>query len=359
VRGIAVLLVLVFHYARSWTGFGLHNPLKFLTELGWVGVDLFFVLSGFLITGILCDNRSSPNYFRNFYARRTLRIFPLYYMSLLFILLISTLWPTAGVWPEFSLFWFGIYATNFVMATGKSAALLGHFWTLAVEEQFYLLWPLAVALGTRSQLMRVLLVVVAAAFVLRVTLILLEVDPFAVYVLTPTRMDTLAVGAFCALAIRSPAGMAAALRWAKATFPLCCGVFICIALWKRGFLPLDPVVQTVGYTIVALGCASGLILALGWRPFNAVADLALFRWLGKYSYGLYVWHVIINILLFYTPLKDYLGITGPILSGAYVLFAMLLVFGVSILCYHFLERPFLQLKSRFRDDEPHPGQAIR
>jgi peptidoglycan/LPS O-acetylase OafA/YrhL len=118
-------------------------------------------------------------------------------------------------------------------------------------------------------------------------------------------------------------------------------------------------VQTVGYTIVALGCASGLILALGWRPFNAVADLALFRWLGKYSYGLYVWHVIINILLFYTPLKDYLGISGPILSGAYVLFAMLLVFGVSILCYHFLEQPFLQLKSRFRDDEPHPGQAIR
>lgn len=140
IRGVAVLLVILFHCYPTY-----------ITKLGWLGVDLFFVLSGFLITGLLLDAKGKNNYYRNFIVRRTLRIFPLYYFALLLCLVIvpivfkSLLPPDYGYYTANQL-WFWTYTQNWLFSkTGFPENLtLVHFWSLAVEEQFYLFWPLFV-----------------------------------------------------------------------------------------------------------------------------------------------------------------------------------------------------------------------
>ncbi len=155
VRGIAVLAVLAFHVRGpipdlagiAW----LRYPLHLLSPL-WSGVDLFFVLSGFLITNILLRARRHPHYFRNFYARRTLRIFPLYYFTLLLHYLAELWGPEALSGPGASRLrlWYWLYAQNWLGGLyGESLRAFEHYWSLAIEEQFYLLWPLVV-LATRS-----------------------------------------------------------------------------------------------------------------------------------------------------------------------------------------------------------------
>jgi peptidoglycan/LPS O-acetylase OafA/YrhL len=145
VRGLAITLVMILHFT---TDGGMEPTIQFdklffsLVKYGWIGVDLFFVLSGFLITGILYDAKGSRHYFRNFYMRRCLRIFPLYYgfLAIWFLLL-----PQVYTWPEeirtpYSQLWCWAYLTNVLQATaqdlGASPPYTGHFWSLAVEEQF-------------------------------------------------------------------------------------------------------------------------------------------------------------------------------------------------------------------------------
>src|ERR1700712_595490 len=117
-RGIAILLVLVYHFAGAAGVMGLKSKILGIASLGWCGVDLFFVLSGFLITGILFDSRKTPWYFRNFYARRTLRIFPLYYGAFLLVLALGRFWPDAGIWGTANPLWLGCYFINVVLRLG-------------------------------------------------------------------------------------------------------------------------------------------------------------------------------------------------------------------------------------------------
>src|SRR5262245_10664845 len=152
IRGIAILLVLLFHFGQY--GHGLPYPAVFVDKLfhricqiGWVGVDLFFVLSGFLITGILYDSKGRNHYFRNFYVRRCLRILPLYYFSLiLFLIVLPKLFPLHTGFRSLrqDSFWYWTYLSNVRVAYRgwDSFGVLDHFWSLAVEEQFYLLWPI-------------------------------------------------------------------------------------------------------------------------------------------------------------------------------------------------------------------------
>ena len=145
IRGIAILLV-IFHNET------VKYPFLYLDRIfanGWMGVDLFFVLSGLLITGILLDTRQSAGYFKNFYARRCLRTWPLYYASLLLMFgIIPLLLPAQGkiVFERSSPWWaFPLYLQNFLIpAPEKATGLLGVTWSLAIEEQFYLVWPLMV-----------------------------------------------------------------------------------------------------------------------------------------------------------------------------------------------------------------------
>ena len=220
-RGLAVVLVLV-HHLMPWQAIGLHE-----IPIGWVGVDLFFVLSGFLITGILVDAKQSRHYFRNFYVRRMLRIFPLYYgvLIILFFVLPIGLRPamrhlhfSSGADNPIGRYftvqrhqiWLWIYLQNiFNRWLHVDWAFCNHFWSLAVEEHSYLVWPVLIWLCDRRGAIRACISLVLLALALRF-LILSQRSYFDPYTFTPCRIDSLAIGGLTALLIRSPSGVR---RW--------------------------------------------------------------------------------------------------------------------------------------------------
>ncbi len=167
-------------------------------DLGVFGVDLFFVLSGFLITGILLDAEGSPAYFRTFYSRRIFRLLPLYYIYLIFLafflpaihhLTRSSMTDYAGSW-----WWYIAYFCNWKPDHAASDPYLGHFWSLAVEEQFYMIWPLIVAFTPRRYLARICVALIAFSLGLRCIWSLQRVDWNTIYRLTITRFDPLNAG---------------------------------------------------------------------------------------------------------------------------------------------------------------------
>ena len=179
-RGIAILLVLATHYQMAIPAHtAAERALKNILAHGWAGVDLFFVLSGFLITGILYDSKGQSNYFRNFYGRRTLRIFPLYYGFLAVVLIGLIATATARHWnpslPQFRNLWslqpwLWTYTFNIACALGHGSAHLGQLWSLSVEEQFYLVWPLVICFFPRRLLVPTCVTLIIGALALRILL---------------------------------------------------------------------------------------------------------------------------------------------------------------------------------------------
>ena len=192
VRGLAILLVLIYHFTLGMSGSGLASRLFLkLTATGWCGVDLFFVLSGFLITGILVDAKESPHRFRNFYARRALRIFPLYYAILTFIFVFLPLVAvrSEGVAPLGDAgIWLWGYGTNILAAQRNAWFPLGHFWSLAVEEHFYIFWPAVVMWCDRRTVLWVCASMVIIALLARLWMVS-SGAVLAAYCLTVCRMD--------------------------------------------------------------------------------------------------------------------------------------------------------------------------
>src|SRR4051794_17305081 len=219
-RGVAILLVLVFHFSESHSAMsGWFQKLHRIAASGWVGVDLFFVLSGFLITSILFEAKRSSGYFRNFYMRRVLRIFPLYYGVLVVaFLLIPLVHPYQN--PRYQTIaahqgYLWAYLQNYV--TWIDWKGFTHFWSLAVEEQFYLVWPTVVFCLNRKSLMWVCGVLICVALAVRVGRVVSYHDlpaaqyqaiAQATYYYTFCRMDALLVGAFLALAAHGERGIA-------------------------------------------------------------------------------------------------------------------------------------------------------
>ena len=198
-----------------------------MTNYGSYGVELFFVLSGFLITGILYDTRNKPHYFRNFYMRRLLRIFPLYYGVLALVFFVAPLIPLLrGPTLDYLVdrqAWAWLYAVNIYIAIQGdwSFSYLEHFWSLAIEEHFYFFWPLVVFLLARRPrtLIAVSLAVSLCAMLSRLIGSLVGLSWWTIYVLTPFRLDGLALGAFLAVTARQPGGLdrlARALPWVVA-----------------------------------------------------------------------------------------------------------------------------------------------
>lgn len=369
IRGVAILLVL-FHHIVIFSGITkeayVDKALRTLGNASWVGVDLFFVLSGFLITGILLDAKGSPTYFSSFYIRRILRIFPLYYgvLFLTFVLAPVAMPDEMAVQWTAGQGWYWMYLSNVQVAMSgwQPPLYIGHFWSLAVEEQFYLLWPLVVASFDRRRLMQIALACFAAAFVLRV-LVLRELTPLAGYVLMPTRMDTLAAGAMLALAIRgrSDLYLRAGVAFAVAVF----GAITAAALlvWRRGLNELDPVIYLAGYSIFAVMFAALIALALSVSERSPVRRLLCvppLLLLGQYSYGLYVFHQPIALAM---QRQGWSVDVLPRLWGSQL--PGLLVFGIGVLAasalcaavsWHAWEMPFLRLKRHF---PYHPSGSVR
>jgi peptidoglycan/LPS O-acetylase OafA/YrhL len=353
-RGLAILAVMASHlFAVNYETSA--PPLRLIGETfywGLWGVDLFFVLSGFLITGILVDALGSPHFFRNFYMRRVLRIFPLYY-GLLFLLFALT--------SVLAIQWHGLqvplllYLQNgwrvlpLTELMGRNISL-NHLWSLAIEEQFYLMWPLAVFMArTPRRVMAVAITGCVLALCFRLTLWGVWHDGFTTHFNVFARGDALLLGAVMALLYRSN-WWASVLRWSRPVF-LALAALLIASIVADGVWPFRSPFwpYAVQYSFVAL--ASGALLAWSLRAgmFSRMCSWHILRFFGKYSYGLYVLHMTFLPLLTRTIRPFLLHVSGN--KAVAVLGTAILVVAISSgaawLSFHLYEKRFLRLKRFF------------
>jgi peptidoglycan/LPS O-acetylase OafA/YrhL len=364
-RGLAFLLIFFHHYALTTHATQMCvKVVAYLSDGGWVGVDLFFVLSGFLITGILLDTRGLPRYFTNFYARRTLRIFPLYY-TVLGVLFVLTPWLHLQ-WHLGHLAYV-FYAGNIAyglrpsLATVQPAVSFLHLWSLAVEEQFYLLWPLVVLAAARGgRLARVCYGLSLGALVLRVCLLLwlprIEAYEWC-YAELPTHMDGLLYGGLAALWVRT-LPMEQVLRRARRVLPWAIGVLALVVV--AGGIDFHSVAMTLaGYPALAAAFACVVLLALKpGSPVNRFGNLTPLRFIGRYSYGMYVYHLLFWPGLAWIQGWLQLRLHSVVLGG--VCFVLLMLGGTMVMAiasYELYEKQWLRLKSRFAYEKTQPEVA--
>ena len=346
-RGVAILLVML-HHQTLLPGSGVWTT---VADLGWAGVDLFFVLSGFLITGILFDARGAPNCLRNFYVRRVLRIFPVYYALLLFAFVVLPRLPLSDAHAakvaalDGTEWWYWLYLQNVAMvrAGGFPHAVLGVTWSLAIEEQFYLLWPFLVLGLPRRALMKVCLALVVAAPVVRCALAFGGAGWLPAYVLTPCRIDALAFGAWIALAARGRSGLDPLKPWAWLWIGVGVTGTVAVSAASGGTSFKRFGLFTFGFTFLALAFGGWLLLAATTARPRALAGRVL-KTFGKYSYALYLFHMPCRVVV-----KEHLfRPIGPLTQIAFYAAATALPLAIAWVSWRVLERPFLRLKDRFR-----------
>jgi len=350
VRGLAILSVMMLHFTAGYHGtnrvFRAWSP---IAELGWMGVDLFFVLSGFLITGIIRRSAANPHRVRNFYARRALRIFPLFYGVLFGCLLLTPVFHLHWQ-PVHGLYW--VYLGNMVNMPllgppGQSLSLT-HFWSLAVEEQFYLLWPFVVwRIKDRRKLLKVIVAILIASPMLRIVLLVAGVPTAFTEYLLFTRADSLLYGALIAvlLEVGKPALttarkllMAASVLIAI-TYPLAPHVPGGEPVWRN----------SVAYSLIGMGAASLVCLcAVGSGILAQIFSNRVLRFFGKYSYGIYVYHGLYAALLrHWISTEPALARLGGLTTPLGVVLGVGIAVGIAYLSYNYFEAPILRIKDRF------------
>jgi len=364
-RGIAILMVLGHNFDPVMDP---ASPLARLADhvadVGWIGVQLFFVLSGFLITGGLLDTRGASNRLSAFFGRRMLRIFPIYYVTLLVAFVLLPLVSPAHAPDGRHQLWLWTYLANWVEPSGRAVEAFPHFWSLAVEEQFYLVWPFVVFALTPRRLLRVAVGLTAAALAIRVGMRVAGADPAAVYMWTICRMDALTAGAALAAWLRRPGGPAAVERVWSTLSAVAAVVALLGVVVTRGLPRTSLATQTFGYSALVIVFsylllagvrAQGKAIAEGRRKVGGVARVlgaAPLRSVGKYSYAMYIFHVPIRAV-FGPYLRNTVGAAGP-LALVYMVGATLVTYLAALISYHAFEKHFLALKRHF---VPRPAAA--
>jgi peptidoglycan/LPS O-acetylase OafA/YrhL len=339
-RAFAVALVVLFH--------------QYLLPVGWVGVQIFFVLSGYLISRPLDEDRDAPlgPYLRSFYGRRALRIFPLYYAVIAVLCALSfTRLALPGLREGVP--YAATYTYNFWYATRASgfSEFITHFWTLCVEEQVYLVWPLVFYFCPRRYLRGLLGALIVLGPLVRYLLARPLAAPGATHlwdfyvaldVLTPTHLDAFAIGAYAAL---FPWGGQRRLLLVVVSALLMVGAL----LIHRGHLPVASFGYPIGlrqgyafvwgYSLINLAAALLIDCLASRKVLPVVFESRVLSYLGKISYGLYVFHY---------PIQAALSAASPHASvlvrvGAQTVLTISLASG----SYYLWEKPFLSLKDRW------------
>jgi peptidoglycan/LPS O-acetylase OafA/YrhL len=356
-RAVAFLLV-----------FALHAD---YLQVGWVGVQFFFVLSGFLITGILLDMKKSlrpREYFAKFYGRRFLRIFPLYYFYLLLMVGVTLWLVSLHFRPGYMKIFLGqvrygfLYVYDFFFATSfaRSSNFLDHFWSLSVEEQFYIFWPLLILFVPEKAMKKLFLSFIVLGPFFRLVLFLIQrsgmfhfpADPASwfIYPLPFSHIDAFAFGAYIN---RYP------IPKAKKQFFILLGALPLIGYAAQyiatgeigrisafGFpLFLDNSYQFIwGYSLLNYFFAVTIYMVAKEKVFVRFLDWKPMQYLGKISYGLYVYHA--PLLWFAGRIRD-LRIPEPTAKPLAALIAFVATLLVASASYHLMEKPILNLKDRF------------
>jgi len=381
-RGIAVLLVLAFHFAWTFPGDEANLGLTLMDKVairlhallwsGWTGVDLFFVLSGYLITrGLVSPSKKVlGTRLKMFWMRRVLRIFPLYYAFIIVGTIVALALAGTSAWVPGPSYW--IYMQNYSLAFDEEVLRwTAHFWSLAIEEQFYFVWPIVALMVSRRRLIPTILVLVPLVVAVRGILIFkgAEIPAIAgmlhdqqgiakfVYRATFTRADGLLLGAFVAVTQREvlhPVSKA----WRRLRFPIfvatalaLCGLYV----MAHGLNDYDRRIMGVGYVTLAMFFASSISMCsdsviserarsfLSWRPLVAC---------GKVSYGMYIFHWVLVILLVPVLVKMQAGMDVGMqiaLGFGVIVGGIAIVYVLAELSFRFFETPFLKLKGRFHD----------
>jgi peptidoglycan/LPS O-acetylase OafA/YrhL len=381
IRGVAITLVLLFHYFYVpvvVTG-RLEAHILAPLRIAWTGVDLFFVLSGFLIGGILLDVRTSLNYFATFYVRRFYRIVPLY-AAVLFAGYLVTKgfeygYSTRHGWTiENRLPWLSyvFFAQNIWMGVRDTLGVAGlsATWSLAVEEQFYLTLPLLIRLVEPRRLLKVLAAAIIAAPLLRTFLLFKWPGHYYLpFVLMPCRADALLLGVVAAIAMRTPTWRA----WIEthgrvmmaSIFALLCG---CVQLLHRAAGLTDPWMQTIGYTWMALLYVFVLMYAISQKSslVGRVCRWRVLRSLGEIAYGTYLLHLPMLLILtaWITPSHPMMN-TLPALNSwpqfGITIIALFLTIGLCRISWRYFEKPLMHVghRSKYEFDRVEPTPQIQ
>ena len=354
VRGVAVLLVLAHNFnVLADGGSAVARAVGLFMDWGWVGVQLFFVLSGFLITGILLESKRATNYYRVFFARRVVRIFPIYYAVLIATFVIAPLVLGHQVEGAEHQVYLWTYVANWAEPFGAGVALFPHFWSLSIEEQFYLVWPVVVRRLSPRGLLWVCVGLVVASLASRIALRAVDFATTGPYMFTICRVDALALGAIAAVLLRRPE-VAAQLdrrRWA-----LRAAVAVTIAVTfvaTRGAPRTGLGTQTWGYTAFAVAFAAlvldATVTAARRDLLGRVLAVAPLRSVGRYSYAMYIFHTPLHLLIGLPALQRALGDgdRGLGVAVGYFAIATAATYVLALASYHLLEKHFLRLKRRY------------
>ena len=347
-RGVAILLVISYHY------FGY----MILFSLGWCGVDLFFVLSGFLITGKLLDTINDRHYFLNFFRNRILRIFPLYYLTLI-VLFVAFLISGNENLPALSIYYdhwpsFFIFTQNwtFILFGLPGDKTLVHFWSLAVEEQFYLVWPFIIYFIKRDPLrIAFLLLLFPLIIALRIYIYSQYPSPADYphyYFNTLCRMDSLAMGSLVCVVSRSTFKLNIKMTLGVI---LLTSILIIIGIFQMGNAhPVNLFFGKYGYTLLAIFFAAFLIVSIlsGNHFLNLMLTNSYLRFCGKISYGLYIFHWPVRLILGVKMNHWIFAWTGNLQWAHLIslLSSLVITFLISALSFRYFEERFLRLKHR-------------
>lgn len=339
-RGLAILLVIGYHYFH-------------FVNFGWIGVDLFFVLSGFLITGKLMESAGKPNYFGNFYLKRILRILPLYYtVLLLFFLLLPVVWPvyisaSMHELQQLQVYYWTFTANFYDAFYGWPVNIsLIHFWSLCCEMQFYFLWPLLIYFLHRNVwLMKmVLLMLIVSGILFRINAAsFFSFSNVYRYVLLLCRLDAFCAGSLLYLLVKERNLQRYRNSLLMAFFLILAIIaLLCLTQGIAWHFSIS-LVRNFGYTLNAAGwaCLLSFVLCTQTGPAHLIFNSRLLAWLGKYSYGMYVLHLPVYILITRLQVfnKDAADRTVLLAFSAFIITCT-----ASFASYHLLEKYFLKLK---------------
>ncbi|WP_379966381.1 acyltransferase family protein [Epilithonimonas sp. UC225_85] len=337
VRAIAVIMVMFYHFFQDI------NPsdemlivIKKLSLFGKTGVSLFFVLSGFLITRILLNTKENPSYFKSFYLRRILRIFPLYYCFLILYYFILPLFLNRPFGSFSEQIWYWTFLQNFALTFDWKSIGPSHYWSLSVEEHFYLFWPLIIYHCSLKRIKWVILILCIISFLTRILLIK---NDFEESQFTLARFDELAIGAFLAVLELENKLISENLKRFFFVFAISIIPLAYISFKNGTYSLLD---SSIRYLVLGLFYGSSIAVIISLQSTNRVKKVfqtKFLRFTGKISFGLYVYHPICFIIInTYFNLQNF---------GLDFMLSFSFAYLVSFISYQLFEKKFIKMKSKF------------
>jgi peptidoglycan/LPS O-acetylase OafA/YrhL len=357
VRGFAAMTIFIYHYGGgAQSNFLPVRAMGTVLRYGGAGVALFFALSGFLISGILWDGFSKPNWWKRFYIRRSLRIFPLYYLALAIAVAIFL---GVGIAPRafspllYYVFYLGdlpVFSKEF--SNLMTVAPLGHFWSLAVEEQFYIFWPFLLVLfvGKRRSALQMIAGLWVVSLLFRIAMASMHLSIIWQLEFLLGRGGELLVGAYLALVVRGSVEERKRLFRFLPALGIVSLLLLAVLAAVTGGVGFDPpLMSTVGLALCSIVSASVVGCSLEPGITQAIFSNAALRWLGKISYGIYVYHMLLHNCFTWIVdrIAPHMGANPRLILLFFVALAGTLA--VASLSFYTFESAFLRLKDRFVD----------